>query len=64
MSHFVGFFSEMILEVLEEKSCEAQELQSLKPEQDKFKNLIVRSYVVLGRLSKIRVLKDTLLWLF
>lgn len=61
MSHFVGFFSEMILKVLEEKWCKAQELQSLKAEQDKFKNLIVRSYVVLGRLSKICVLKDSLL---
>lgn len=54
-------FFQMVLKVLEEKWYKALELQSLKAEQDKFKNLIVRSYLVLEKLSKIHVLKDTLL---
>lgn len=61
MSHFVGFFSQIVLKASEEKWYKAEELQYLKPEQDRFKNLIVRSYLLLGRLSKIHVLKDTLL---
>lgn len=37
----------MILKGLEEKWYKAQELKSLKPEQNKFNNLIVRGYLVL-----------------